>query len=277
MASMTILMERRTSRSAGWARKFANFSLVLLLVASLGHRYGLVETLAFLWVLALVPLLAIMALFLAALGFHRLWHYGAKGGRASLMATLVSLLVLAPFIYSAVLYLQHPHLADITTDPEQPPAYVLAQWRRTTDMNTLGNFSVEEVALQASAYPNLRGRRFDGSMDRVLKAIKVVLEREGWVPVQRLPSETQDERLSFEVVAPTWLLRLPSDGVVRMVDEGEAVFVDLRLSQRYFWHDLGSGARRIERFMAALDAEFDRQSLEIIDIPASAGEEDSGD
>jgi len=270
----TILADRRVSRSADWARKVSSFSLILLLVACVGHRYGLMETAAFLWVLALVAGLAILALLLAALGFHRLWHYGAKGGRASLVAVLLSALVLAPYGYGVYLYLTHPPLADVSTDLIDPPAFITAQNNRTAGMNPLGRITREEAAVQAEAYPDLTGRRFEASMERVLSALKVALEQQGWRPTRPLPVETEQTRLTVEVYAPTWLLRLPSDGVLRLVDEGETVFVDLRLAQRYFWHDLGSGARRINRFMTALEAEFECQSLEIIDIPASAGDED---
>lgn len=270
----TILADRRVSRSADWARKVSSFSLVLLIVACVGHRYAMVETAAFLWVLALVATLSITGLMLAALGFHRLWHFGAKGGRASLAALLVSALVLAPYGYGLYLYLTHPPLADISTDLADPPAFITAQHSRTADMNLLGRITREEAAVQAEAYPDLTGRRFEASMERVLSALKVALAKEGWRTTRPLPVDTDQTRLSLEVYAPTWLLRLPSDGVLRVVNEGETVFVDLRIAQRYFWHDLGSGARRINRFMTALEAEFERQSLEIIDIPASAGEED---
>ncbi|TIX46031.1 MAG: DUF1499 domain-containing protein, partial [Mesorhizobium sp.] len=49
---------RQTSKAAGWSRRTGAFSAVLLLTVLLGHRYELVETPAFLWVLGIVALLA---------------------------------------------------------------------------------------------------------------------------------------------------------------------------------------------------------------------------
>jgi hypothetical protein len=70
------------------------------------------------------------------------------------------------------------------------------------------------------------------------------------------------------------LLRFPADAVVRLTDEEESVFVDMRMSNRYLPHDLGENARQIAAFLNELDAEFARQSLRIIDIPPSREDED---
>ena len=83
---------------ATWARSISGFSLVLFVTAAAGHRYGMVETVAFFWLLGIVAFLALLGLVLAAGGFWRLWEYGDKAGRASLAATLMSLVVLAPFL-----------------------------------------------------------------------------------------------------------------------------------------------------------------------------------
>ena len=144
-------------------------------------------------------------------------------------------------------------------------------------MNRIGQISPEAAELQFHSYPEVSGRRYEASMDRVLSAVAAVVAAKRWALRKALPAELEGGEFSFEAEAPTFLLRLPSDAALRLTDEGESVFVDLRLNARYGSHDLGDGARRIHGFMSALDAEFARQTLEIIDIPASDGEEDSVD
>lgn len=277
MVSMAALPERRVSPAAEWARRLSGFALVLLLISGLGHRYGLVETVALFWLLGLVFVLAMLGLGLAVVGFQRLWDHGEKAGRASLAATVLSLLVLSPYLFGAYLVVARPPLTDISTDLHEPPQFLLAPRSRSGGMNPILPIGEEAAELQMRHYPEVSGRRYEASMDRVLNAVRAVVAAHGWRPLRPLPAELDATEFSFEAEAPTWLLRFPADAALRLTDEGESVFVDMRLSARYGGNDLGYGARRIRAFMAALDAEFTRQSLEIIDIPASAGEEDAVD
>lgn len=269
--SLAATFERHVSPIAEWAKRVAYFALVLFVTAGVGHRYGLVETLAFLWTLALVAALALLGLILAAGGFARLWSHGDKAGRASLTAALLSLLVLTPFGFGAWLYLQFPALTDISTDLDQPPHFIKAPQFRTGQMNTIRPITAQSAQLQLQAYPELAGRRFDVSPDRVLAALAPVITAYGWKVHGRLPAMTLAMELSIEMETPTYLLRIPADAVLRLIGDDEATFVDMRMAMRHGTHDLGANAYRINAFMAALAAEIERQSLQIIDIPPSDG------
>lgn len=269
--------ERRISPIAERARSIAGFSLVLLIVAGIGHRYGLIETIAYFWTLALAGGLALLALGLAVAGFRRLWDYGEKAGKASLAAGILAVIVLTPYVAGAYFVLRYPVLNDISTDLVEPPQFVLAQGRRSGAMNEIGPVTPEAAEMQTEHYPDVSGRRYDASMSRVLNAAAAVIAARGWTPYTRLPFEVETGEVSIELEAPTLLVRFPADAVLRLTDEGASTFVDMRMNTRYARHDLGDNARRIRAFMADLDAEFARQSLEIIDIPASDEEEDPVD
>lgn len=269
--------ERRVSPIAERARSIAGFSLVLLIVAGIGHRYGLIETIAYFWTLALAGGLAVLALGLAVAGFRRLWDYGEKAGKASLAAGILAVIVLTPYVAGAYFVLRYPVLNDISTDLVEPPQFVLAQGRRSGAMNEIGPITPEAAEMQTEHYPDVSGRRYDASMSRVLNAAAAVIAARGWTPYTRLPFEVETGEVSIELEAPTLLVRFPADAVLRLTDEGASTFVDMRMNTRYARHDLGDNARRIRAFMADLDAEFARQSLEIIDIPASDEEEDPVD
>lgn len=275
--SLAASFERRVSPSAEWAKRIAYFALVLLVTAGIGHRYGFVETIAFLWTLALVAGLALLGLLLAAGGFARLWAHGDKAGRASLMATLLSLLILLPFGFGLWLYLQLPALTDIATDLDQPPHFIKAPQWRTGQMNAIMPISAQAAQLQQQAYPQLSGRRFDVSPDRVLAALAPVITAYGWTVLGHLPASAPATEFSFEMEAPGYFLRFPADAVLRLSEESESTFVDMRMATRYGPHDLGANARHIRNFMAQLAAEIERQSLQIIDIPPSDGDIDRVD
>lgn len=255
---------------AEWARRVSGFSLVLLVTAGVGHRYGLVETVAFLWTLVLVAGLAVLGIVLAAGGFARLWWHGDKAGRASLTAALLSILVLAPFGVSVWLYWRLPALTDISTDLDQPPGFVVTPQFRDSQMNAIRPIAPEAAALQMQAYPDIAGRRLDASPERVLAAIAPVIAARGWKVRGGMPISAGAPEILIEMEAPSFLLRFPADAVVRLIDEEETTFVDMRIAARYGPHDLGASARRIGAFMTALEAELERQSLQIIDIPPSS-------
>lgn len=278
MTATRILFERRVSRAARWARTISNFSFVLACTVVVGHRYGMVETPVFVRVAALVAGLAVLGLLLAVIGFGRLWSRGDKAGKASLTAVLVSALVLTPFGVAAYLARHYPELHDISTDLNEPPAFSRAGRSRSADMNPIGAISAEAAMMQREAYPEIGGRRFEASMERVLAAADAVIAAHGWTVVSHMPDGlSEGGELTVELVAPSLILRLPADAVIRFTDEGESTFVDMRSNTRYGRHDLGENARRIRGFLDELDAEFARQSLSIIDIPASVEEEDAVD
>jgi hypothetical protein len=267
---MAAFPQRRISRMAVWARSLSAFSLVLLVTAGVGHRYGLVDSYAFLWTLALVALLALAGLLLAAGGFVQLWRHGAKAGMAALAATLMSAAVLTPFAAAGWLYLTLPALTDISTDLDEPPPFRIAPGPRTPQMNALGPITAEAAALQSLHYPQVTGRRLDAPVERVLAALAPVVAARGWRQRGPMLSSARAPDILIEMETPSFLMRFPADAVLRLTDEDETTFVDIRMAARFGPHDLGANARRIAAFMADLAAEVERQSLEIIDIPAAS-------
>jgi hypothetical protein len=55
-------------------------------------------------------------------------------------------------------------------------------------------------------------------------------------------------------LAKTMILGLPVDVSIRITDEGDTTYVDMRSASRYGRHDLGDNAARINGFLVALDA-----------------------
>jgi uncharacterized protein (DUF1499 family) len=147
-----------------------------------------------------------------------------------------------------------PAIYDVSTDVTEPPALFALAGQRTDRMNPLVNEPRNRV-LQASAYPGVTGRRYEGSPDRILDAVVSVIADNGWTITEQKGVPGDDEEILVEVVARTWLLGFTSDVVIRLSDEGETTYVDMRSVSRYGIHDLGENADRIMQFMTALDTQ----------------------
>lgn len=238
--------------AAGWSRRTAAFSAVLLLTAWTGHHFGLVETPAFLWVLALVALLAALALLFSGWAFARLWNFGERGGRDLTVGALIALLVLAPYAVASYWALTFPPLRDISTDLEAAP--VLADGRAF-------EATPGERRLQAEAYPLVNGRRYDLPFAEAVRMVQNVLGRQGWRS-SAMPALDDGElrETVFTATATSFVLELPVDVVIRVTGDDETSLVDMRSASRYGRHDLGDNADRIVRFLKELDQEVTGQT-----------------
>ncbi|MER8460808.1 DUF1499 domain-containing protein [Mesorhizobium sp. M0915] len=250
---MTVILERQTSRAAGWSRRTGAFSAVLLLTVLIGHRYDLVETQAFLWVLGVVALLAAFALLFAGFAFARLWNFGDRGGRDLTVGALLAVLVLIPYAVAAYWAAIYPPLRDISTDFDDPPALDIST--RTKDMNELLPPTPGEQRLQTEAYPLVTGRSYTLPFDRVLEAVKTVFDRRGWQLAAPFPDAVGQSDVTVDAVAKSFLLGLPADVAIRVSDDGDAIIVDMRSASRFGRYDLGDNAARITDFLAELDQE----------------------
>lgn len=248
-------VEPKPPLTAALSRSTASFALVLGITALVAHRWFRLETEAFLVVLALVALFAAFALLLAGLAFSRIWRLGGEGGRNVLAAVLLALLVLAPFGYGAYLFTTLPMLADVTTDLENPPAMPRAAVAREGFMVPLADVTLGRALLQLEAYPDMTGRRYELPMDRVVAIVGDLMDKRGWrrQPTETVSSDGGARTSTMEAVATTLILSIPADVVVRVADDGESTYVDMRSASRYGRHDLGDNAARIAAFLADLD------------------------
>ena len=252
---MTGYVVRGETRSAAVADWLARFDLLLFAIAGLSHRYGLINTHDFFWVLALVGSSAAFALLLAAVAFRRLWLFGDRGGKLATRAILISLLILVPFLLSGGLALRYPALNDVSTDLDDPPRFSILARERTGQMNPMDPISLTEAGQQLSAFPAVTGRRYEAAPDTVMAAIGALLSSRGWQAAGQPSGSLEAGEITMEVTARSLIFGFASDIAIRITDEGETAYVDMRSSSRYGTHDLGSNALRIKSFLIDLDGE----------------------
>lgn len=233
--------QRDVSLSAWIAVRLAGFALTLFLLAGLLHRFGFLTTSHLIMTLAVAGLTAILALVLAAAGFHSLWKYGSVAGKRSALALAFSCVVLGPFGFVAYKSWLRPHLHDISTDLTDPPPLIDT---RQSGLN---------VAVQTAAYPEVSGRRYEISADRVVLYVDKLIDEAGWTYVNRSGEDNEAGEILIEVDAKTLIFGFTDSVVIRVTDEGRTTFVDMRSRSDFGDRDLGANAARIIAFLQALD------------------------
>lgn len=170
---MHIRYDRPVSRSAFLARRLALFSLGLLLIVVLAHRFGPLSTPDFVLLVLAAAVPAALAVPLALLGLARLWQIGALGGVASAWALIYAAVPLALPGYGYYLYVTKPKLTEVSTDLADRPAFVSLP---DAPQNLLPRPALPDDAgeAQLAAYPGLNGRRYEGAIDRVYEAVRKV-------------------------------------------------------------------------------------------------------
>jgi len=253
---MAAYLEERRSRSAVWSWRLGSFSTVLFIVSGLGHRYALLETVPFLWVLGIVAVLAAFGLMFAAFAFPSVWNDGDIGGRDMTGGALLSVLVLLPFLLTGYRAYAYPELNDVSTDLDDPPALTVALKTRTPAMNPVVPPSPAQARLQTQSYPDVTGRRYELPLDRTLGAVEAVLSNTNWKLYGPFRQKDNPDEVRIEALAFTTFLAFPADVAIRLMDEGDTTYVDMRSASRFGRHDLGDNAARVRQFLNDLDAEI---------------------
>ncbi|KFB10725.1 DUF1499 domain-containing protein [Nitratireductor basaltis] len=247
---MVAIIEQRYAPAAYRARGVASFALVLAVSSALAHRYDLVETLPFLWLIAICGLLGLTGLVLAISGFVQMWQHGWRGLGAATLGLFLSVLVLVPYGVSLFNIVTNPQLVDISTDLQDPPEFQAAERLRDADANPVTALDAARAERIAKSYPDITGRRYEFARESVEDVLDELIADRGWKVTARGgdPAVT-----TIEAVAKSYLLGFDSDVVIRIEDQDNATFVDMRSASRYGSHDMGENAERIRRFLTELD------------------------
>jgi len=154
-----------------------------------------------------------------------------------------------------------PPIHDITTDTENPPAFVaILPLREAFDTANPPHYVGDEPEpgdtgrtireAQLASYPELGSVFLDADVSFVFTAALATVEAMGWELVE---ANTSDGRI--EAVDTTAWYGFRDDIVIRIEEQrGGAIRVDVRSKSRVGVSDLGVNAARISEFLAALTA-----------------------
>ena len=181
-------------------------------------------------------------------------------GRSSLGAPLASFAVLATVGSAVLVYVPWqyrdtastvPRIHDITTDTENPPAFVAALPARAAEKANSTDYAGPELAKQQKAgYPDLAPLKAalprDQAFDRALATAKAM---PGWSVVASDPATGR-----IEANQTSRWFGFVDDIVIRVAADGAGSRIDIRSESRQGRSDLGVNAARIRAYLQALKA-----------------------
>jgi uncharacterized protein (DUF1499 family) len=144
---------------------------------------------------------------------------------------------------------QAPPIHDVTTDPDDPPAFVAVVARRPGARNPIEYGGPAVTAQQRRAYPDLVPLDLAAPPRRVFVAVEAAARALGWEIVAALPAEGR-----LEATATTSWFGFKDDVVVRVRARGVGSRVDVRSLSRIGVGDLGVNAARVRAFLERLRA-----------------------
>ncbi len=229
--------------------------LVILLTGPLGYKFGLVPLQP-----SLVSLLVAMAggllVVLAALVYVVLaTRAGLPRNRNLLLVAIVlgviPAVIVGPQMSRAGVV---PAIHDITTDTDNPPAFVALKTIRENAPNgaeygAAEGWSPETLAATTrEAYPDIQPIVSALSVDSAVQQAASTLQAMGLEVIDVNPADGR-----IEATATTFWFGFKDDMVIRVVPTADGSRVDIRSMSRVGQSDVGANAARIARFTQMFD------------------------
>lgn len=140
-----------------------------------------------------------------------------------------------------------PPIHDISTDLDDPPAFVAVLPLRAAAPNPAAYSGASAAAAQRRAYPHLKPHRMELSPAEAFARAEAAVKGLGWEIVAQEPAEGR-----IEATVSSFLFGFKDDVVIRVRPDGIGTVVDVRSKSRLGRGDLGANAARIDRFLARL-------------------------
>ncbi|MDZ7736026.1 MAG: DUF1499 domain-containing protein [Gammaproteobacteria bacterium] len=142
-----------------------------------------------------------------------------------------------------------PPIHDITTDTDNPPAFVAIAPLRRDAPNPVEYAGRETARAQHEAYPDIRPMYFDAKPVEVFRAAKQAISELGW---QLVEADENDGRI--EAVDTTRWFGFRDDIVIRIRADNGGTRMDVRSKSRVGRSDVGTNTRRIRAFRDTMQA-----------------------
>ena len=141
-----------------------------------------------------------------------------------------------------------PPIHDVTTDPDNPPAFVAVAAARTAEGGNPVAYEGAKIAVQQrQAYPDIAPLSLALPRDAAFNRALDVAQRMGWTIV------AADERAGrIEASDRSRWFGFTDDIVIRLTPSGSGSRVDVRSSSRLGRSDFGVNAARVRNYLGAL-------------------------
>lgn len=138
-----------------------------------------------------------------------------------------------------------PELTDVTTDPDDPPAFVALASQRESAGRT--QYYRVNYTAQQKAYPDVVAFESDRSAAALFGEASAAVDAMGWIVAARVPEEGR-----IEATAVSEWFGLRDDIVIRVKPAGQGARLDIRAASRAGTTDLGANADHIRAILTRL-------------------------
>jgi len=252
-------MARRTfnddavSRLAAWSYRLALFALVVAALAVIVVRSGALEIVPALATFGGALVFAGLAVLLALGSFVVIWRDGLAGFGRAVAGMMLGLILLAYPSYLGYKALHLPALADISTDPDNPPRFEALAAMRPPPSRTVA----AAAELQRTAYPEVVPLQLSVQPRVVYDVSLAVIAKHKWPVVNARPLAPGRRDAVIETTVQSLIMGFRDDVIIRVTAVGQGTRVDLRSASRFGRHDLGVNAARLRGLMEEIEAAAD--------------------
>ena len=242
---------------ATWSRRVALFSVQLVILGIVLHRFMTLPTPVAINIFAAAIAGALLAIGIGLVAFVVIWRLGRSGAWSASAGVFLGLGLLAwPAAYAPV-YFTTPALNDVTTDLAVPPRFVALAGQRTPGANK-ATYAGERVAkLQAELYPDLKPVIIPRPAPETFELVNEVVRRLRWDIATEQPPQGRGKPGYIEALDRTLILGFYDDVVIRIDGDARESRIDARSASRYGTHDLGRNAQRVRRLFTEIRTQLE--------------------
>jgi uncharacterized protein (DUF1499 family) len=256
----------QTPGIARWTIRVALFSVLLVAVALIAHRFGPMPTVTAFNLMLLAFAGAVVTLVLGCAAGLMIWREGCAGALRVSLGMILALALLGWPLAFLPTYRALPAINDVSTDMTAPPKFVELVKLRAGAANASA-YPLTFAKLQADAYPDLKPMFIDRPVEETFEIVREALFRQKIAIVrEQAPENTPGKPGLIEAVDRTAILGLYDDLVLRVDGDNVRSRIDLRSASRFGRHDLGRNAERMRRVMREIVARLEAT------IPSATGE-----
>jgi len=246
------------SLAAMWSRRLGLFAATVAGLAILLVRTRALDPASALATLGAAVAVALAALLLFAAACATIWRSGARGFGVALVGLFFVVATLAYPAYLAYEAVRLPVLADVSTDPADPPDFS----RSATALAARQGVNhpqppPETRAVQRAAYPDAEPIVVDLELDDAVQTVLKAANVRGWRLVEQRPPGPKSGDAHLDFLDKTRLMGFDVDVTVRLHPLAGQTRIDVRSASRYGRHDFGSNANRISTFAEELQNQLD--------------------
>jgi uncharacterized protein (DUF1499 family) len=249
-----LIVEEPLSRAAVWSGRTAAFATATAIVSIGIARFGGGDPTGALAVFGASLALAFLALLLAASAAVVIWRTGRRGVATAAGGFVLALALLAYPAYLTLKAVSLPILNDITTDFETPPTFMISTKAREARAGRVPpSPDPTTEATQKAAYPEIQPMMVDLEAVQAYQMALRIAKELGWRIVDANPPNLRGDGVAhIDATDRSPVFAFVDDIAIRIRPLANQTRIDIRSVSRIGRHDFGANARRIRKFIAAV-------------------------